>query len=544
MNYRVRGSVRRVVVHQGEVYALALLATIRYVVNLRGGITMDEAFYAQAGLSMFEGYMYGNPTHMHAPLAKYFIGFSQVLFGPTEVAIRLPIALFGVASIVATYWVGRYVFGRLAGLIAAGLIAAIPVYNYYATMAMLDVPLALFVLLGFATTVWWHRNSSSSRPPAALGALTVFAGATKVQGALYVFGILAIVGWMAGVEHRERWQMIVTNYAVGSAVTFAVVYLPFAFSPAPTYYGGANPPAIAQSLFSIPWIGSIGFAFAASIVHNLSHLDDGHRVVVLGQTYYRPPAWVFLFWLGKYGGIPYLVGLTTSITAVIGRFGDRGVRIGFAGLMIFPLVVHTLLSVKLDRYLVPLYPLLAVAAGAGFVFLARLLLQVCSNGPTFHRFSTRQITMVALALLLVLSLFPPTFATTVSENPIRTDSGIDDGADIIVDYAEQQEDMTAVVSNPLPYRWYLGEHQVGRFTKDVHDPKTFRVENTSITLVGTKYDDIETVLYRRSPCLVVVSDSWLRSRNDTDATHQYLRDLHVVESYSRVRVYEGCSASG
>lgn len=543
MTYSIYRSIRRVLSDHGEIYPISVFVAIQYILNLRGGITMDEAFYAQAGFSFFNGYMYGNPTHMHAPLIKYFIGLSQVLFGPTEVAIRAPIALIGVLSIVATYCVARYVFDRTSGTIAAILVAVLPTYNYYATMAMLDVPLALFVLLAFGTTVWWHRNPSSSKPPAALGILTVFAGATKVQGAIYVFGFLGILTWMATIEHRGRWKTIFLSYAVASAITFAIVYFPFAFSPAPDYYGGTRPPQIAEVLFSIPWLGGVAFAFAASVVHNLSHLDNGHRVVVLAQTYYRPPAWVLLFWFGKYGGVPYLVGLTTSVASVFDRVGDRGVRIGFTGLLVFPLLTHAILSVKLSRYLVPLYPLVAVAAGWGFVVLARTVLNTYSVDLWTPHSSKFQVISMVIALLLIASLVPPAFITTVTEESIRTDTGIDDGANIIAEYAEREEEVTAVVSNPLPYRWYLGEKEVGRFTKNVHNPKTFHSNGASVTLVGPSYDNIGMVLDQRSPCLFMMSHSWVDRRDSTDPVYRYLEDQSVVEDHSRVRVYNSCSSA-
>lgn len=502
---------------------------------------MDEVFYAQAGLSMFEGYMFGNPTHMHAPLAKYFIGLGQVLFGVSEIAIRTPITIFGLLTIVATYLVGRYVFNRTTGAISAILIAAIPEYNYYATMAMLDVPLALFVLCSFGTTVWWLRGTQNRRPTVVLGVLTVLAGATKVQGAVYVIGNLFIVGWILTAERRDRWIEILIAFGVATVGAFALVYLPFAFSPAPTYYGGADPPQFAKTLFSFPWVGSVAFAFAASVVHNLSHLSNGHRVIVAGQTYFHPPAWVLLFWIAKYGGIPYLVGLVTSVASIFGRAGDRGVRIGFTGLLFVPLLIHAGLSVKLSRYLVPLYPVLAVAAGFGMNLIATTAVQYASKYRALLRFSSRNVAAATIAALLILSLVPPSFGATVADDSIRTDSGIDVGASAIIKHAETHGEGTAIVSNPLVYRWYMGEHRVGRFTKDVHRPKSFRPEGTRITLVGTKHAQMKDVLDRESLCIVSVSQSWLEKRDGSNAVYRYTQDAKLVRSHSRVRVFNNCT---
>lgn len=534
---------RRATHEYAELYLILLFIIIRYKENLSGGVTMDEVFYAQSGLSMFEGYMFGNPTHMHAPLVKYFIGVSQVVFGVSEISIRAPIAIFGLLTVVATYGVGRQVFDRGTGMIAAVLIALLPKYNYYATMAMLDVPLALFVLLAFSTAVFWRRNTKDVWPAAILGVLSVFSGATKVQGAVYVFGILAIVIWMLTVERRNQWKKIIIYYAVAATGAFALVYLPFAFSPAPTYYGGAEPPQFAKTFFLIPWIGSVAFAFAASLVHNLSHLDSGHRVIVAGKTYFHPPAWVFFFWVSKQGGIPYLVGIATSIGALLGRFGDRAIQICFGGLLFIPLLIHTGLSVKLSRYLVPLYPLVALAGGWGITQLGSIVLEYGSSREYVCNVSVRQIAIAAVTILLVISLLPPSFATTVTEESIQTDSGIDVGANAIVEHGQDEGTITAVVSNPLPYRWYLGEHRVGRFTKNVQNPKKFQQESAQITLVGTKYTEIERILKEQSPCIVVVSQSWLNKQDESHVVYRYIQESNQIKSHSRVRIYDACPNS-
>ncbi|UIP01057.1 glycosyltransferase family 39 protein [Halobaculum sp. CBA1158] len=506
---------------------------------------MDEVFYAQAGISMIEGNMHGNPTHMHAPLAKYLIGASQWLFGVSEETIRAPIAMIGVASITVIYGTARYVFNRLTALVAALLLAALPEYNYYATMAMLDVPLAVVVTAAFGVTVWWYREERDGQAASILGTLSVFAGSIKVQGALYVFGLLAIVSWMALVEHRNRWRRIVRAYTVGAVLTFILVYLPFAFSPAPTYYGGATPPEIAQTIFSIPWLGSVAFAFAASIVHNLSHLDNGHRVIVLGTTYFSPPAWVLPYWIATFGGIPYLAGLVTAVIAALGRIGDRGIRIGFVGLLIGPLLIHSVLSVKLSRYLVPLYPLLALAAGYLIVKISMVVVRFVSDQRSKKLASQRRLVAVAITLLLLISIVPPSLGGATTHDSIRTDSGIGDASKDITNHASENTQATAIVVNPLPFRWYLGEHRVGKFTKNVHVPKQFAVGDRSVTLVGTKYSNIGTVLDKRRPCLVVVSTSWVDKVDEDNSVLQYIEDSidnrDNIKRHGEFMVIDTCS---
>jgi hypothetical protein len=330
------------------------------------------------------------------------------------------------------------------------------------------------------------------------------------------------------------------GFVLGTVATTAVVCLPFAVSPAPTYYGGASPPALAKTLFSVPWVGGVAFAFAASVVHNLSHLQSGHRVLVGGTAYRYPPAWVFLYWIATYGGATYLAGLATAVLALPARLGERGVRVAVSAFLLGPLLVHTGLGVKLDRYLVPLYPLLALAASWGVVALARAVVARAAARAGRVQLSTGTVAAAALCLLLVASLIPPSFAATSAEESIRTDSGIDETAAAVEEFATAHGSTTVVASNPLVYRWYLGEHRVGRFTKDVHEPKRFQVSDAAVTLVGTKYDDLDSLLEERRPCLVVVSQSWVEKTPASHPIRRYVDGGRGTDYPSGMIVFDRC----
>lgn len=72
-----------------------------------------------------------------------FKGWTE-LFGTSATAIRLPSAIFGIASIVALYLLGTRLYDRRVGLLSASIIALSPYHIYYAQEAR---RYSLFVLL-------------------------------------------------------------------------------------------------------------------------------------------------------------------------------------------------------------------------------------------------------------------------------------------------------------------------------------------------------------------------------------------------------------
>ncbi len=65
------------------------------------------------------------------PLYYYLLHFWQVVFGTSEAAVRSLSALVGTLTIPFMYLVGKMLFGRLAGFLAAVLVAASPLYIWY-----------------------------------------------------------------------------------------------------------------------------------------------------------------------------------------------------------------------------------------------------------------------------------------------------------------------------------------------------------------------------------------------------------------------------
>jgi dolichyl-phosphate-mannose--protein O-mannosyl transferase len=155
--------------------ALALLAALTRFVNLGHpqSIVFDETYYVKDAWSQWnlgyttnwppEGadaaFAAGDPLEyltsasfsVHPPLGKWLIGVGMWLFGPGDaVGWRFAVALFGTATVVLVYFVGRTLTGSTATAALAGFLLAIDGLSIVLSrVALLDGFLAFFTLLAF-----------------------------------------------------------------------------------------------------------------------------------------------------------------------------------------------------------------------------------------------------------------------------------------------------------------------------------------------------------------------------------------------------------
>lgn len=95
------------------------------------------------------------PTYIHslsewrAPLLMYLIAPFVGLLGPTDLAVRLPVALLGSASIYLIYLLGVVIFkNKRTALLSALLLALTPWHIHFSRAAFEVVPLIFLIMLG------------------------------------------------------------------------------------------------------------------------------------------------------------------------------------------------------------------------------------------------------------------------------------------------------------------------------------------------------------------------------------------------------------
>ena len=136
-------------------FVFGILLFLNYFCNLGANDIWapNESFYAEAVREMMESgnfleffYNY-TPRYNKPPLVYWIIAASTSVFGLSEFAIRLPIALLGVGTIFLVGDMGRLLGGRRLGVAAALVMAFSFQFVINARYASPEVPLTFFFTL-------------------------------------------------------------------------------------------------------------------------------------------------------------------------------------------------------------------------------------------------------------------------------------------------------------------------------------------------------------------------------------------------------------
>lgn len=206
------------------VAGLALLATVFCLGGIDSGSlrTYDEAIYAQVAREMMESGDWGRLTSNGAPwfhkppLVFWLMASSYRLAGVSEGTVRLPSALFGVATVLVLFVFSSRLFGRRVALVAALLLLSTPHFVEFSKVGMLDVPLTFFVTVAILS----YARGLEKAPWLALSA-------SAFGLALMTKGVAALVAPLACLAHlvlsrrldilRSRWLWVGGALAVAIA---------------------------------------------------------------------------------------------------------------------------------------------------------------------------------------------------------------------------------------------------------------------------------------------------------------------------------------
>lgn len=121
----------------------------------------------------------------------------STLFDPTEVALRLPSAIAGVGTVVLVYLLGRRLFGRRVGLLAAAFLALSPLGVWYSQEAT-TYALALFLTSAAWLLLWEAIERPTRRIWWGFGGVTLLAlSFHRLLAVLSIIGQLVYVLYVA-----------------------------------------------------------------------------------------------------------------------------------------------------------------------------------------------------------------------------------------------------------------------------------------------------------------------------------------------------------
>lgn len=113
----------------------------------------NEGFYADAIQEMFKRgnildfFFNHNHRFNKPPITYWSIGLSVLAFGMNEWAIRLPMIIFAIGTVVYTFKIGERVYNKSVGFWAATATALSPLFLSNTRYATPEVPLAFFFTL-------------------------------------------------------------------------------------------------------------------------------------------------------------------------------------------------------------------------------------------------------------------------------------------------------------------------------------------------------------------------------------------------------------
>jgi hypothetical protein len=261
---------------------------------------------------------------------------------------RWVFALLGTATVGVTYLLGRRLAGRWAGLAAAALLAGVGYHVQQSALIGPDVPAAFFVLCAAYASV---RFAGDGRPAALLWAL-VFCG--------------------LAVSTKYNAAFSIAMPALALVVRFS------SLSPARRLWLAAAVPAVPAGAFlaGTPYALLDFSAFLRDVGWELRH----YRVLGHGKSTVT-------------AGLPHLtlqgeavlanLGIVVTVLAVAGLFVLARRRSGWV-LLVFPTLYVPFMAgtrAGFHRNFIVVYPVAAIAFGAGALWLVEFLRSAAARRP-------------------------------------------------------------------------------------------------------------------------------------------------------------------
>lgn len=316
-------------------------------------IEWDEGIYALVAKNILVTgdwltftWQHGFPWFEKPPLYLWLTAPLIKLLGTTSLAPRIWSALFGLGTIITTYFLGKKMFGERVGLIAGLILASTTGFLYYSRLAMLDVPVTFSVTLALYF-FWQARENRQARYWGLFGIFTALGVMTKGVVGLFPLAIAAIFAAVEIILDRSFKRYSIKNILF-SALCF---------------------------LFSVlPWhllmYAKHGQAFLENYL--LYHVLLRSSSAIEGKS--APTFWFvtviktqFRIWF-----IPLLPAIPWALRRILKR-NKEIILLAIWALLIFS--VFTYSKSKLIWYIIPIYPVLSLLVAAFICWVADFMVK-------------------------------------------------------------------------------------------------------------------------------------------------------------------------
>lgn len=348
-------------------WLLAIFAIIYVLGNIGSGslTTWDEAVYANISREIlktgdwFVLHQGGTPWFDKPPFYMWCTALFYSLFGISEFSTRLTSSIFGVATVLLVYVFTKKISSRNAALVSALFLLAAPHYLHYSKMGMLDVTLTFFISL--MLFFFWMGQE---RPAYLFWSGLIFSIAYLVKGLAAITGPGIIVLYcLASYNGR---LLVKREFLIGIACSIFTVFF---WHLAQIFLNGS---------------GALNNYFGFHIFKRATTVLEGHSG---GLNFYQKvifnknKPWSVIF----YGSAIYMAWLAFK------NKDKRGILMLSWIAVVY--VICTMVRTKLQWYIMPIYPALAISSG---IFI--------------EKFITKKMFSFFLALVLIGMLLQVPFS--------------------------------------------------------------------------------------------------------------------------------------
>lgn len=285
----------------------------------------------------------------NGPLYTLILHLWMLLFGTSEVAVRLPSVLAGAAAIPLIYALGRAIHGPRLGLYAAAILTVSPYQHWYAREAKMYALVVAATLASTLLLVLAVRDDARGR-------WIAYVIATTIALYLHVMAVLIVAAQAAWLLLRQRQAETPGRRRWIALAALTLPYLPIALWELRFIFGrGAT------------WHRPIGLRdfLLVSFSHFTSGIRAGQATEICALLLFGALAMLGalpLAWRHGTWPVPFLA-LWPRTTLLV-------------GLVAVPMVIFFLVTLLhplfADRYLIVVTPALILLVAGGLVALERL----------------------------------------------------------------------------------------------------------------------------------------------------------------------------
>jgi 4-amino-4-deoxy-L-arabinose transferase-like glycosyltransferase len=353
----------------------------RAVTMMRAG-SLHPHFFDYPGLYIYVQLVVAVVRFITGALSGEWTSLAQATGGSFYLWGRAVTATLGVATVLLVYHVGMR-WGARHALLAAGLMAVLPLHVRYSHYVLTDTPLTFFVTLTFLLSLSAHERGT-------IGAFVWAGAAAGLAAATKYTGILGLV-----MPLMACWMAVALRVGRLRAALAAIAACGAAFLTCAPY-----------TVLDLP-----GF------LNNVARLIAEYR----NATPLHDPVWLlYLKYLVRHAfGWPALLLAAGGMCLGIVRLVRGPGRVRWALAVTFPVVYFWMLSTQgivYGRYLLPIVPSLCVLAAVAVVSGVSLL----------RRYEIPRAARTALiAGLTIAALLPPTVVSVRSDRELARVSTVD-----------------------------------------------------------------------------------------------------------------------